>query len=263
MAKKLLFAISALLLLVSGCTGTPIEEESMNTPESTLSPSIEDITAHSHPFSYDLALAETVGLSNGTTLNEKFAKVQNTYRLVLSRYLESRVSFSAFDETLESTGLGFTPAPTEDMSAYQQWSEINSAFIYIRNNLHVERLPQSHIDTLIEKSDQVDIAADQELQDIVQNSWVDVIKLVNSDDAGLTVGYDTSGNMQVPNSSLLLEVSNVTLFDSNGKYIDRDKDNKRIEYLEKEFAPLIESDVSQALDFTVKVHILEIYLRLS
>ncbi len=79
---------------------------------------------------------------------ELFLPLQLKYRKSLENILKKYVSFNSFDELLVKT-FGSIPL-YESNSFYYKYSELDSKYLFLRNNIHIERLNEKDIDVIKE-----------------------------------------------------------------------------------------------------------------
>lgn len=167
--------------------------------------SIQQINEEIYPNDFDLTLARDKGIGS----KRAYQKVYDNYSRLLSAYLNSLYSFSSLDEGLENKGL----VPEDDLGYYLDSSQLGSKFLYLRNNIHVERLSEEDINYL--KQDNIGTNDEEGLR-IVKETCEEVLA-VRLRSAGDTKEYKTSyhdscrGDKFVPNTALVFFVEYVDM----------------------------------------------------
>ena len=88
----------------------------------------------------DINLLTSKGLYENNNLNSKYYQLYKNYKILLDKYLVNKLELDVYDQSIDDTGLKFMPVKKEDMDYYQYISTMNLKYIYLRNNLYVEKL---------------------------------------------------------------------------------------------------------------------------
>jgi len=140
------------------------------------------------PVSTDTAQAK--GLASNGHLNDDYATVQNMYRAILLPRLVDTLGLAAYDEELAADGIVAASGDKIPFSLYaQQCAGVNLNYLYIRNNLYVERLTQDQIDTFLALANDPDFATNPDLDQIVTDTYPQIIRLYDMD-GDVQVGFD-------------------------------------------------------------------------
>ncbi len=158
--------------------------------------------------------ANNKGLTNGNDLNENYFKVIILYKKILNKYLVDTLDLKKYDNLIKTSELKFIPNAKENQDIYQYTSNMGMDYLYIRNNLFIERLTKEQIDFLIKAYEQN--ITSKEVIDLVVNTYKDVIKYYYDKPDSMNVEYGPfSPSFFAPNNSIVIGL-NVDLFADNG-----------------------------------------------
>ena len=157
-----------------------------------------DIATEIYPDDFDFVEATSKGI--GT--KRAYTQLQDRYLTLFSGWLTTLFDFSSIDQTLADADV--TPVTHQDY--YASRSQLGSKYIYLRNNIHPERLSTEQIKALQEET----TPENQEQQlAIVKQTYVDVLTVKldfgDPDATNYITSYEnTGGNLfAVPNTALV------------------------------------------------------------
>lgn len=116
-------------------------------------------------------------------LNDKYFNAMNLYKLFFETYLKEKLPLELIDNNLKKSDLKFVPIKEEDMDFYQITSTMGLTYIYLRNNLYIEKLSEEDIEFLLSKSEY-----DDEVKGFIERTYLSVINPY-SDDENLIMFY--------------------------------------------------------------------------
>ena len=157
-----------------------------------------DIATEIYPDDFDFVEAASKGI--GT--KRAYTQLQDRYLTLLSGWLTTLFDFSSIDQTLADANL----TPVTDQDYYSSRSQLGSKYIYLRNNIHPERLSTEQIKALQEETTPEN--HEQQLA-IVKQTYVDVLAVkLNFGDPDTTnyiTSYENTGgnSFAVPNTALV------------------------------------------------------------
>lgn len=96
------------------------------------------------PDSYNWELLEKKGINI-----EDFLKLQKKYRTGLENVLKKFIDFEEIDRNIEQDGLDIPVVLDEEQNFYRRFSTLNSKYVFLRNNFHIENLTEEEIRQLI------------------------------------------------------------------------------------------------------------------
>jgi len=208
------------------------------------------------PNNYDLELAIEKGLATSEGFSDLYLNMQALYRKALEQYLSERLNLGMFDEMLISDELRFIPRSDEGMSFHQRYSTFGFSFIYLRNNLPIERLSEGDLEVLRNYINDGSSEVTEPLLELVARTYARVISVHDEDDSGEGGGlayYCNRPNCGAPNDALVFEIDQIAEINESGRFTDRDNEIRKREYLVNEFIPLMEQILSEKLDRPVVV----------
>ena len=112
------------------------------------------------------------GLFDGASPNDKYVTVYKKYRTLLEKMLSDKLHIKSFDEDLDKSNLDFRKVNSNQRDIYQMSSTLDSSYVYLRNDLYLNRLPVEAIEK-IESAD-IDNPSD-EIINLVINTYKDVL----------------------------------------------------------------------------------------
>ena len=138
------------------------------------------------PNSFDIELAITKGLASNNELNEKFVSLESKYRKYFVKYIYTTLNLNQYDKDIEESSL---------------------KYIYIKNNLHIERLCDNDL-KLLETCEDAN-----ELLNLVKRTYMEIIKITKINGRKtpekfllqMFRGYDTRETI-LPNDALIIVI---------------------------------------------------------
>ena len=88
------------------------------------------------------------GLGVGKQPNQRYFTLMNKYKGFFELYLKETLPLELIDQNTRESELGFKPIKEEDMDFYQRTSGMGLKYLYLRNNLYVEKLSASELQLL-------------------------------------------------------------------------------------------------------------------
>jgi hypothetical protein len=193
------------------------------------------------PFNYDMDLARALGLATDGTFSREYLNMQALYRKALEHYLAERLNLVEFDEMLSSSELDFIPLSEDRFDFYQRYSTFGFQYIYLRNNLPIERLSPDDLDILRRYIHAGNSNVTEELLDLVARTFKRVITVDEGWEPDVPAGYHPGGDT-APNNALVLIIG-----------LHRGGGGKERAFLDQEFIPMMEGVLSEKLGIPVVV----------
>lgn len=113
-----------------------------------------------------------IELVNSKNLNDNYVILQNKYRHALEDYIMKICDIRKYELRMEDSGIRFSKLEEDAQSIYQKWCTWNLNYIYLRNNVHIEKLDFQDLQIL----QNYDIGSN-ELFDLVKRTYKEVIKV--------------------------------------------------------------------------------------
>jgi hypothetical protein len=148
--------------------------------------------------------AEAVGLAKDGYLNSSYAIVQNMYKAILIPWLVEELNLATYDQELAAAGIPSLPRHSIFSRNAQQCTGVTLSYLYIRNIFYIERLTQEHINTFLDHAMDPDFVDNDNLRNIVMDTYPRVIRFLDSNTSGL-VSYHTAPPF-FPNDAVVVEL---------------------------------------------------------
>lgn len=123
----------------------------------------------------DMVLASGKGLYVNDDLSDKYYVLYRNYKILLEKYFLNKLPLKEYDDVISNSGLLFKTVDKDDMDMYQLLSTLNLKYIYLRNNLFVEKLSLDDIDKLIKLSDKDMSKPNDELFKLIDRTYKEII----------------------------------------------------------------------------------------
>jgi len=190
-----------LMVAVSGCVGGIVNQSSRPALSWLEQPSADMIQTDTEPpygavhtqvppggvVPVSTDAAEEKGLASNGHLNRDYALVQNMYRAILLPRLVDTLGLAVYDQELASDGIVAASGDNVPFSLYaQQCAGLKLDYLYVRNNLYVERLTKDQIDMFLAHANDPGFVTNPDLDQIVTDTFSRVFRL-----------YDFGGDVQV------------------------------------------------------------------
>lgn len=76
---------------------------------------------------------------------DSFLQDQILYRQIFEEYLKIKVSFEELDKYIEANNISIPLIEDKDINFYHKFSHLYSKYLFLRNNIHVEKLNSEEI----------------------------------------------------------------------------------------------------------------------
>jgi len=205
------------------------------------------------PLSYNSGLAAAKGLYKAPGFTAKYLKIQALYRKVLEKHLAEVLSLKAYDDTLAEHKLRFIPICNGRMNFYQKNSTFGYRYIYLRNNLPIERLSKENLDMIGMFINTHKADAAYAVKELAARTYPEIIMAYSEKPANTPIGYSNDGEKTALNRALVFEIGHSAEFDENGNFVDTANECKKADYLASELIPLMEKRISRELGEKVTI----------
>lgn len=198
------------------------------------------ITINNEMFSSKLPYTN-IEYFNSLNENDKnnYLKLYSLYNELLYCFLIKKLELKKYDDMISNSFVGFTKVEEKDMDIYQYLSSNYLRFLYIRNNIYIERLTSEEINKLLSFSNNYN---SEEVLDFINNTYKKV--MFESPDGTTMYGPDNLRFIK-PSNSIMIGIRH------NAFYIRENEDENIWEnkYEEKEryldlFIPELERQLS-------------------
>ena len=132
-------------------------------------------------------------ISTESLENQDYIKMYLLYRKLFTEYIIEKLNLQEYDKKIEQSELNFKANSEEDMDIYQYYSADVLKYIYVRNNIYVEKLNEDEKKYLQEKINNNDYELKESEKDFIKNTYKKVIyKQENKDNTKVYVFYGAS-----------------------------------------------------------------------
>ena len=131
----------------------------------------------------DMDLLTSKGLYDNNDYTEKFYKLYVIYHTLLDKYLVRKFSLDKYDKSFDTSGLNFIPVKEENMDYYQYISQMNLNYIYLRNDIYVEKLSEEDMNTFLSVTEDFLNNPSEKLFGLIEKTYRDVINISNDPEA--------------------------------------------------------------------------------
>lgn len=212
-------------------------------------------------FDFDFKLAHSKGYSSSKeAITLEYLNLQNKYDIALSMFLEERLPVRKLDTKLKSLDVISVPKTSfseidSTEGYYQAISHLNSEYIYLRNNIRIERLEESDVERL-KKSNLETPTEKEEIFEMISKTFQDVLSVKFNDGKkeSYNVVYHNNGKETVTNRTIGFWLSYQEKFDDSGNYVNRENENEKRQEVEK-LVSEYSSIFSDELNCDVKIFI--------
>lgn len=164
---------------------------------------------------------------------------ENRYMELLGSYLKEQLELERYDKAVEE--LGCLPLDKEKQSEAQKRANMGLKYIYLRNDLHLERLAEEDVKVLKESLGKEEGEEREKAMEVVVRTFpICTMPVLAQDDEekNFPYVYDNtidaqSGARNVTIDSLVLQIATQSEYDNAGEYVNPDKERQKREDLYK------------------------------
>lgn len=184
--------------------------------------------------------------------------MEQLYRLGFENYLQEQLDLRQYDNLLKDSELHFLPAQGDNITEQQRNNMSGMKYLYIRNDIYLDRLTKEDYALLKEVSGQFeqgvtkDSIVPREVQDMIERTFHDIIspnEIREEEDEHVLTSFDTTGSNFFTNNSIVIYIATQEAFDENGEYIDEESEQEKKELLEI-LCSQMESDCNGVIEDT-------------
>lgn len=121
------------------------------------------------------AFPNKIDNSNSIIKNEQYMKLYNTYRCFFSQYFIELLGLKNADEDIKKSGLNFYKISKKNMDIFQYFTCEEMGYIYLRNNIYIERLDSLELDFLSKYNLSENLKLDDQMANFIKNTFQKVI----------------------------------------------------------------------------------------
>ena len=180
---------------------------------------MEKITKENIGKQYPIIDNSELMLKKGFDNDNKYFELLNLYKSFFETYLKEKLPLQLIDDNMKESELKFEPIKEEDMDFYQITSTMGLSYIYLRNNLYIEKLSEEDIKFLESHKEYND-----EVKEFIARTYVSVINPYN-DDENLIIFYGPESSKHLCNSKDVVLGIRYNEFYENGLSDDEFQNN--------------------------------------
>ncbi|MET3028824.1 hypothetical protein ABXT06_19255 [Flavobacterium sp. UW10123] len=207
------------------------------------------------PQSYNFTLAAEKGICSNKEVCLDYLYLQALYRKGLDQYLLDELNLKMYDDLLANSSLRFIKRTNDRQNLYQQTSTLSLSYIYLHNNIYIERLDRNTLSFLQNRIDNHKLDVDEKLIQVVKETYPDIIRVFPEENLPVKGLYSKDGKKTAWNNAVIFEIGHQSEFDEKGNYVSRENEMRKKSYLEKELIPRLEREFSEKLNFPVTIFI--------
>lgn len=191
---------------------------------------------------------------NGLSEQEKleYLELYSTYSNLLVDYLIKNCRLKEYDEAICDDSCTFQKVSEENMDIYQFLTSDKLNYIYVRNNLFIERLTQDEWKYLLSRVNKNE-DFNQDDSEFIKNTFKRVIAESTDSIYNTLFGPDNSSFI-APSNSLILGIRFDDFYSSNNESPDKwSNDNRNRLQIINIISMMLHSNLSKELDMPVTV----------
>lgn len=193
----------------------------------------------------------------GNSSVEEEYTVEDIYREGLSLFLLQELDLERYDEQLSESGMGYIPNDEDNRSESQKMSRLGLKYIYLRNELHLERLNEEQKERLNAEAASYKGTISDEAMEVITATYEDVItpkEIKTEADKEVETFYDSRLQPDfVKMNALVLIIGTMSEFDESGNYVSLEHEKEKAESL-RSFAIEMEQELEGRLgDVPIRV----------
>jgi len=161
-------------------------------------------------------------INNEIIKNENYIKLYNIYRNFFSQYFIKVLNLKNKDNIIKESNLDFKKINSKDMDMYQYFTKEELDYIYLRNNIYIEKLNSEELDFLNKYITYDDLKLDEQIERFIKNTFEKVIfEDITGDNKIAYISYGTdSFKYYLKNNSLVIGLREDTFF--KGELTDKE-----------------------------------------
>lgn len=160
---------------------------------------------------------------------DSMKEAERIYRVGFSLYLLEKLDLKTFDDELKVNEMRFIACDEEHKTEAQKRDELGLSYIFIRNDVHIERLSDKQKSLLLEQNPE-DSYSDEVMQ-LIEKTYVDVMgykKIESEEDKTAKTFYDQEMTPQfVTFDTIVIKIATMPEYDENGNYVDKEHESEK------------------------------------
>lgn len=153
-------------------------------------------------------------INNDIIENEKYIKLYNIYRNFFSQYFIKLLDLKNKDSILKNSDLKFKKISIKEMDMYQYFVKEELDYIYLRNNIYIEKLNGEELEFLNKYITHKELTINKEIENFIKKTFKKVIfEDIGEDNKVAYISYGTdSFKYYLKNNSFIIGLREDTFF---------------------------------------------------
>lgn len=186
---------------------------------------------------------------------ENVQNAQDIYRFLAQRYILEKTRLDRIDMRMKEYKIPFIPYPAEERDVYQKQDFMKLRYIYMRNEIHMERLTPKQMEVFeTAKNHITEEAAIVKAMTLVQNTYREVLAFSDMPDVEVELFPSISGEGNVPGDAIVFMIATIPDYDGIGNVKDWEKEHKKdniLASLKAQLEPVCEKALQMPVRFII------------
>lgn len=180
---------------------------------------------------------------------------QELYQFLAQRYILEKTKLDRIDTRMKEYEIPFIPYPAEEKDSYQVHDFMQLQYIYMRNDIHMERLSKEQIELLEEaKNNMTEEHIMMKAMRLVQETYRMVLAFSNIPNINVELFPTMSGEGNVPGDAIVFVIAAIPDYDGLGNIKDWEKERKKeniLSSLKSQLEPICERALQMPVRFII------------
>lgn len=181
---------------------------------------------------------------------------QDLYRFLAQRYILEKTKLDRIDRRMKEYEIPFLPRPAEERDKYQVQDFMQLQYIYMRNDVHIERLSEEQVEILEKARNHLtDETAVVKAMTLVQDTYRKVLAFSDASDAEFELFPSTFGEGNVPGNAIVFIIAAAPDYDELGNIKDWEKERRKnnvLSSLKTQLEPICEKALQTPVRFIIE-----------
>lgn len=170
--------------------------------------------------------------------------IQDLYQFLAQRYILEKTGLERIDIRMSEYEIPFLPLPEEKQDTYQKKDFMGLRYIYMRNDVHMERLTADQA-ALLEKAlnNPEEEKAIKPAMNLVRDTFRHILAFSDTPDINVELFPSISGEGNVPGDAIVFVIASEQDYDGCGNIRDWEKETRKknvLYSLKKQLEPICE-----------------------
>ena len=144
-------------------------------------------------------------ISSENLEQKEYIQMYSLYRKLFTEYVIENLNLQEYDNKIKTSELNFHESSEKEMDVYQYFSSDVLKYLYIRNNIYIEKLKDKEKEFLAKKIKEKNFEYGSEEKKFIKNTFKHVICRQEKKDKPVMVFYGVpSRRFMAPNDSIII-----------------------------------------------------------